>query len=66
MEIKKADKNTKSNNMKILITGGHITPALALIEELQKHENIEIIFVGRQFANKNEKIINFFCDPILQ
>lgn len=41
--------------MKILITGGHITPALALIEELQKNSDLEIIFVGRQYANTNEK-----------
>lgn len=41
--------------MKILITGGHITPALALIDELSKNSDIEIVFVGRQHANSKEK-----------
>lgn len=41
--------------MKILITGGHITPALALIDELKKNSDIEIIFVGRQHANPRER-----------
>ncbi len=35
--------------MKILITGGHLTPALALIDELKK-EKVEIIFLGRKYA----------------
>jgi UDP-N-acetylglucosamine--N-acetylmuramyl-(pentapeptide) pyrophosphoryl-undecaprenol N-acetylglucosamine transferase len=33
--------------MKILITGGHVTPARAVIDELTGHE---IIFVGRKFV----------------
>ncbi|HLC94207.1 MAG TPA: UDP-N-acetylglucosamine--N-acetylmuramyl-(pentapeptide) pyrophosphoryl-undecaprenol N-acetylglucosamine transferase [Patescibacteria group bacterium] len=33
--------------MKILITGGHVTPAAAAIEELQKRGAVEIVFVGR-------------------
>ncbi len=35
--------------MKILITGGHITPAIAVMEELQKEKNIDLVVVGRQF-----------------
>lgn len=34
--------------MKILITGGHITPALAVADELVKHEGVSIVFVGRK------------------
>lgn len=34
--------------MKILITGAHFTPALAVIEELKKRKNIEVIYVGRK------------------
>jgi UDP-N-acetylglucosamine--N-acetylmuramyl-(pentapeptide) pyrophosphoryl-undecaprenol N-acetylglucosamine transferase len=41
--------------MKILITGGHITPAVALIEELKTNSSVEIVFVGRQHANLREK-----------
>lgn len=33
--------------MKILITGAHFTPALAVIEELKKYQGIEIAYVGR-------------------
>ena len=44
---------------KILITGGHLAPALAVIEELKKtKKNIEIIFVGRKYALDSEKTIS--------
>lgn len=37
--------------MKLLITGGHVTPALACIDLIQKQKlPIEITFVGRKFA----------------
>ena len=39
--------------MKILISGGHITPALAVIDELKK-KPVDIVVVGRQFAGSNE------------
>ncbi len=43
----------------ILITGGHVTPALALIDAIQKsHPETELIFVGRKF-NNNEKTESF-------
>ena len=34
--------------MKILVTGGHLTPALAVIQKIPK--NVEVIYVGRKFA----------------
>jgi len=41
--------------MKLLITGGHLTPALAVIEELrQKHPSVEVIFIGRAFLQERE------------
>lgn len=36
--------------MKILITGGHVTPAIAVIEQLQKDGKWQIYFVGRRKA----------------
>lgn len=33
--------------MKILITGTHFTPALAVIEELQKQSSINLVYIGR-------------------
>ncbi len=35
-------------NMKILLTGAHFTPAVAVIEQLKKKPDIEIIYVGRK------------------
>jgi len=45
--------------MKILITGGHPTPALALIDELKKYKEMEIVFVGRKFPIIGEKNYSF-------
>lgn len=41
--------------MKILITGGHVTPALAIIDELK---NQEIVFVGRKYALETEQSLS--------
>lgn len=35
---------------KILLTGGHLTPALATIDYLQKHYHYQLVFAGRQIA----------------
>ena len=40
---------------KIFITGGHITPAVALIEELTQRGGWEIVFVGRSTAIEGAK-----------
>lgn len=45
--------------MKLLITGGHLSPALALIEELQKtKKDTEIIFVGRKYPLDREQTLS--------
>ena len=45
--------------MKILVTGGHLAPALAVIEEIEStHKGSEIIFVGRKYALDSEKTIS--------
>lgn len=41
--------------MKILITGAHFTPAQAVIEELKKVSDIEIIYVGRKSTLEGDK-----------
>ena len=37
--------------MKILITGGHYTPAMAVIDHLKNHE---VVFVGRKYSIESE------------
>lgn len=40
---------------KIIICGGHLTPALALIEELKQHKDIETIFFGRKYSTEGSQ-----------
>lgn len=40
--------------MKIAITGGHLTPALAVIDELKKIPDTEIVFLGRAKATEGD------------
>lgn len=47
--------------MKILITGGHITPALAVADELS---NSEILFVGREYALSSDRVKSFEYEEV--
>jgi len=41
--------------MKIFITGGHVTPAIAVIEEIQKRlSDLDIVFIGRKYAMEGD------------
>lgn len=51
---------------RIIITGGHVTPALALIDELEKGTDWEIFFVGRKFAMEGEKQLSFEYKQIVE
>ena len=45
--------------MKLIITGGHLTPALAFIEYLKKqHPNDEVIFFGRLYSKQGKEQIS--------
>ncbi len=53
--------------MKILITGGHLTPALAVIDEIKKTKpEVEIVFVGRKYALDFEKTISLELKEVSQ
>lgn len=41
--------------MKILITGAHFTPAMAVIEELVHFPNVELIYIGRKYTLEGDK-----------
>lgn len=38
--------------MRVLLTGGHVTPLLAVISELQKQPNIDIVVVTRRYSGE--------------
>lgn len=45
--------------MKVLICGAHFTPALALIQELKKDKQTEIVYVGRKNTQEGDKTRSF-------
>jgi UDP-N-acetylglucosamine--N-acetylmuramyl-(pentapeptide) pyrophosphoryl-undecaprenol N-acetylglucosamine transferase len=49
-----------SNKLKILVsgggTGGHIFPAIAIVEALKKQKDIEVLFVGAEGRMEMEKV----------
>jgi UDP-N-acetylglucosamine--N-acetylmuramyl-(pentapeptide) pyrophosphoryl-undecaprenol N-acetylglucosamine transferase len=50
------DSNHQDQNVTILISGGHLTPALATIEYFQKnHPQVRLVFVGREYSQEKEE-----------
>jgi len=47
-----------ANKKRVVITGGHLTPAIAVISELQKEGDWEVYFLGRRYATEGEKAIS--------
>ena len=60
---------------KLVITGGHLTPALAVIDEIRaRWARVEILFVGREYAQLATgqrsqeffpEIVNMYCHWII-
>lgn len=51
-----SSQNKKYQDVSILISGGHLTPAVATIEYLQKnYPQIKIVFVGREYSQQQEE-----------
>lgn len=47
----------KQKVVTFLISGGHLTPALAVIDEIRaKNPKNKIVFIGREFAQESEKL----------
>ncbi len=44
-----------STKTKVLITGAHFTPAVAVIEGLKKYPGVEVIYVGRSSTMEGDK-----------
>lgn len=44
--------------MRILIIGGHLSPALSVIEELKKKGEEDILFVGRKYAFEGDRTLS--------
>lgn len=44
--------------MKILVTGTHFTPALAVIEELKKYPDVKIVYVGRKTTREGDTSVS--------
>lgn len=43
---------------KILICGGHLSPALALVEELRKNKELELVYAGRKHSLEGDRALS--------
>lgn len=44
--------------LKVVICGGHLTPALGLIEYLEKRKDYQIYYIGRKYALEGDKALS--------
>lgn len=52
--------------MKVLITGAHFTPAVAVIEEFKKIDQVEIVYVGRKTTLEGDKAVSIESQALPQ
>ncbi len=53
------DKTSKQNSMRVLITGGHLSPAVAVIECMQnKYPDWQIYFTGRTHTFRGDTVVS--------
>lgn len=57
-------KNNSEIQYKILICGGHLAPALAMIDSLRNQENFRIFFIGRQHSFEDDDSISLEYETI--
>lgn len=50
--------NKTTSEKKIIICGGHLSPALALMEELLQRKKYSIYYIGRKYALEGDKAIS--------
>lgn len=50
--------------MRLIITGGHVTPALALIDELKSRKNVEMFFIGKKYNSDTDKSLTLEYNEI--
>mgnify|MGYP001610348584 CR=1 FL=1 len=48
----------------VVMTGGHLAPALAVIEEIRKSTDWDIVWIGRKYAMEGENISSIEADVI--
>lgn len=52
---------------KMLITGGHVTPALAVVDALiEKEISCDVVFVGRKYVNRRETAYSFEYNEVIK
>lgn len=49
---------------KIVITGGHLSPAVAVIQELEKRRDFDIYFLGRRYNFSEHKSLSFEYETV--
>ncbi len=61
-----SNKNSISRKYKILISGGHLAPALSVIDNLRDNKNFDIFFIGRKHTFDNDNAISLEYQTIIK